>query len=420
MTLIIKMNIYKDAQKIISEAISENMPEKAVKKALERRKFNSPYLIAIGKAAWNMAKAAHETLSERGEKIKKGAVITKYKHSKGALPNIEIYEAGHPILDENGVIATERCIKLAESLEENDELLFLISGGGSALFEKPANGLSLLDIQEITNELLFCGANIIEINMIRKRLSAVKAGRFAKIVAPAKIFSIILSDVLGDRLDSIASGPVSPDNSTVQEAAQIIKKYNLKLNETQSKRLSEETPKEAPNSEAVIIGSVRSLCDSASKTAKKLGYTPSIITTSLDCEAREAGRFLAAIARDLNNDVPRAIILGGETVVNIKEKSENAKGGRNQELILAALGGIDGLKNTLIFSLGSDGTDGPTDAAGAICCGETANKARSLGIDINAALAQHNSYNALKDMDALLFTGPTGSNINDLSVILKF
>ncbi len=410
--------LHRDAQAIIQRSIEANLPGAAVRTALAGHTFQGEiYLVAIGKAAWTMAKAAHEEL---GDRIRKGVVITKYDHSKGPIPNMEIVEAGHPLSDENTLRGTQLAIDLAKSLGEKDELLFLISGGGSALFELPQPGVTLDDIVDINSQLLASGADIVEINMIRKRLSSVKAGRFAQIAAPAKVFTVVLSDVLGDRLDSIASGPAAPDLSTVADAKRVVEKYNLKINDTMKKLLEQETPKSADNVETVITGSVSTLCRSAAEIAKELGYTPYILTSNLNCEAREAGRMAASLAAQINNgphsfQAPCALILGGETVVHIKGKG---KGGRNQELALAAAEGIAGRCDVVIFSLGSDGTDGPTDAAGGIVDGNTVAKLAEKGLDIQKVLDDNDSYHALKAIDGLIVTGPTGTNVNDIAVIL--
>ena len=411
-------NIHDDAKLMIKNIIDDNMPGTAVTNALKVHEFcGNLYMVAIGKAAWTMAKAACDFF---GDRLIKSIVITKYEHSMGDLPSCDIFEAGHPVADENTINATAKAIELVSGLGEGDEVLFLVSGGGSALFEKPLEGLSLEDIACVTNELLASGADIVEMNMIRKRLSAVKAGRFARLTAPARIFCIVLSDVLGDRLDSIASGPAVPDKSTAEDAARVVKKYSLNLSELQKKYLAEETPKEIYNVKIEIIGSVRTLCESAAKTATQLGYTPYVLSTTINCEAREAGRFMAQIAEDAKTGrnsfvTPCAIIAGGETVVTLQGEG---KGGRNQEIALAAAKTIANLKNTLIFSLGSDGTDGPTDAAGGMVCSSTLGKLIKAGIDIDMSLANNDSYNALKTADGLIVTGPTGTNVNDVTVIL--
>jgi hydroxypyruvate reductase len=312
--------IYADANTLIKRSIEANLPGAAVRKALAAHRFAAPLSVAaIGKAAWTMAKAAHEEL---GNRIKTGIVITKYEHSQGAIPGMEIIEAGHPLSDENTIRGTEKALALAESLGAGDELLFLISGGGSALFEKPLPGLTLADIVAVNNQLLASGADIVEINMIRKRLSGVKGGRFAQVCAPAKVFTVVLSDVLGNRLDSIASGPAAPDMSTAEDAMAVVRKYKLKLKDTVMEYLGKETPKTLDNVETVITGSVRTLCTSTADIAKELGYTPHILCSDMSGEAREAGRLMAAIARQINcgNYAPTrpcAIILGGETIVHL-------------------------------------------------------------------------------------------------------
>ena len=411
-------SLSQDANTIIQRIIAENMPDEAVKQALDKHPLTGDiYMVAIGKAAWTMAKAAHDFL---GDRIKEGIVITKYDHSKGPINRVEIIEAGHPVSDENSLRGTERAIALAEQLKEGDVLLFLISGGGSALFEAPREGISLDDIVKLNNQLLASGADIVEMNMVRKRLSKVKAGRFAQIAAPAEVFAIVLSDVLGDRLDSIASGPTALDEATVEDVQKVVENYKLSLTDLQRRYLLDETPKDITNVQTIITGSVKTLCKSAAAVAYELGYTPVILTTNLDCEAKEAGRFLASIAADIQSGSasfkkPCAIIAGGETVVHLKG---TGCGGRNQELALSAAKGIAALNNVLIFSLGSDGTDGPTDAAGAIVHNNTLSLLKQQKIDINQALANNDSYHALKAINSLIITGPTGTNVNDVAVLL--
>jgi len=410
--------LYEHAQKMIANIIAENMPDTAVKNALAKHQFSGRiHMVAIGKAAWSMAKATCDFL---GDRLECGIVVTKYDHAKGDLPKCRIFEAGHPVADENSIAATRECCKLAENLTEQDELLFLISGGGSSLFEAPLPGITLDDVQSITNQLLASGADIVEMNMIRKRFSSVKAGRFAQLAAPAKVYAIVLSDVLGDRLDSIASGPAVPDDSIANDAMKVVQKYSLQLSALQSRYLAQETPKQIDNVKTEITGSVRTLCESAAQTAQKLGYKPYVLTSTMNCEAVAAGRMLASIAADTVAGrnyfkPPCAIIVGGETVVTIKG---DGKGGRNQEIALAAAKGIADLDGVLLFSLGSDGTDGPTDAAGGIVDGQTAANLRSSGIDIDEVLAKNDSYNALGTVNGLIKTGPTGTNVNDVAVVL--
>ena len=399
------------AQKIIDAAIKDNLPDEAVRHALTGREFTGNlYLIAIGKAAWQMAAAADECL---GGKVKEGLVITKYDHSQGPIANYRIIEAGHPVSDENSYAAAQAALDMVSGLSSDDTVLFLVSGGGSALFEKPL--VPEEEMQDVTKQLLACGADITEMNTIRKRLSAVKGGKFAK-ACPAKVIAVVLSDILGDPLDMIASGPASPDKSLREQAKALVAKYDLKLSEKALKLLDIETPKQLDNVESHIVGSVRRLCESAAKTASELGYEPHVLTDQLCCEARDAGSFLASIARTHADDGKAlAYIAGGETVVHL---TGTGKGGRNQEIALSAAAGIAGLDNVLVFSLGSDGTDGPTDAAGGIVDGCTAGKLADIGISIDKVLADNDAYTALGKVDGLLMTGPTGTNVNDVAVVL--
>ncbi len=399
------------AQKIIDAAIKDNLPDEAVRHALAGREFaGNLYLIAIGKAAWQMAYAADECL---GCKVKEGLVITKYDHSQGAIADYRIIEAGHPVSDENSYSAAQAALDMVSGLDKDDTVLFLVSGGGSALFEKPL--VPEEEMQDVTRQLLACGADITEMNAIRKRLSAVKGGRFAQ-ACPAKIIAVVLSDILGDPLDMIASGPAAPDMSTCEQAKALVAKYDLKLSDEALDLLDTETPKQLDNVESHIVGSVRRLCESAAQTAAELGYEPHVLTDQLCCEARDAGSFLASIARTHAEDGKAlAYIAGGETVVHLTGKG---MGGRNQEIALSAAAGIAGLDNVLVFSLGSDGTDGPTDAAGGIVDGCTAGELADMGISIDKVLTDNDAYTALGKVDGLLMTGPTGTNVNDVAVVL--
>jgi len=407
------MALRQDADVIISDAIKAVLPDEAVRKALENRVFNGGkiYLVSVGKAAWQMANAAAEVLKN---KIYAGVVITKYNHVKGKINNIVCYEAGHPVPDNNSFIATQAAIDLVSGLSKEDTVLFLISGGGSALFEKPL--ITGEELSDITKQLLACGASIVEINTIRKRLSAVKGGKFAELCQPANVYSIVLSDIIGDPLDMIASGPAYPDSSTSEQALDIVRKYDLRLTGEQLKLLSMDTPKHLTNVETSITGSVADLCRAAAESCLKLGYNPIILTDTLCCEAKEAGSFLASIAKSNQNTSDSvAYIAGGETVVHL---NGSGKGGRNQEMALAAAFGISCCNNTALFSIGSDGTDGPTDAAGGYVDNSTKDKLENMGIDIYEMLQNNDAYNALKHVDGLIMTGPTGTNVNDVSVLL--
>lgn len=400
------------ANQIIKESIAAVLPDSAVKKALNNMELTGRVVLAaVGKAAWQMAKAASEALPGR---IEKGVVITKYGHVISPLDRLECFEAGHPVPDENSVRATQAALDMVSGLTEKDTVLFLLSGGGSALFEKPL--VPLDELKDITGQLLACGADIVEMNTIRKRLSGVKGGRFANACLPAKVEAVVLSDILGDPLDMIASGPACPDSSTAEDARRIVSKYGLKLTPQAADLLSVETPKTLENVHVQITGSVRELCAAAGKVCADLGYEPVFLTDMLCCQAREAGSFLASILRThAQGSRKMAFIAGGETVVKI---TGSGLGGRNQEIALSAAAGIAGIRNAAVFSVGSDGTDGPTDAAGGYADGDTTGELAEAGLAIDAVLSDNDSYNALKKTGGLIFTGPTGTNVNDVTVAL--
>lgn len=403
--------LYQEALRITDQAIRNVKPDAAVKRALSEMPHSGRiFLVAAGKAAWQMAHAAVEALG----RVDGGVVVTKYDHVKGEIPGVKCYEAGHPVPDENSFAATERALELVHGLTEKDTVLFLLSGGGSALFEKPL--IPGAELQGITNQLLASGADIVEMNTIRKRLSAVKGGRFAQACAPAKVFSIVLSDILGDPLDMIASGPAVPDSSTCAQALAIAEKYHLNLSEQAKALLAQETPKVLDNVTTQITGSVRELCAAAAEACRELGYEPILLTDRLCCEAKEAGSFLGSIAcTNAGQGKKLAFIAGGETVVHL---TGNGLGGRNQELALAAAPALAGLEHCCVFSVGSDGTDGPTDAAGGYVDGQTDAALRTAGWDVFAALQNNDAYHALQAIGSLLITGPTGTNVNDVSVAL--
>ena len=403
----------KDIDYIVENSIKQVLPDEAVARALKNFDYGNGkvILVAAGKAAWQMAAAAKDVL----KRLDAGIVITKYDHVKDDLEGIECYEAGHPVPDENSFNATKKALELVENLSKEDTVVFLLSGGGSALFELPL--IPGEELQDITKQLLASGADIVEINTIRKRLSLVKGGRFALSCAPAKVYSIVLSDIVGDPLDMIASGPAYPDFSTCKEAQAIVDKYNIKLSDKARELIGKETPKELNNVETHITGSVRELCRAAASSCEKLGYKPLILTDELCCEAREAGSFIASIARTKAKDNEKlAIIAGGETIVHLTGKG---KGGRNQELALgAALGISTANRNIAIASIGSDGTDGPTDAAGGYVDNDTIGELESKGINVHDALMNNDAYNALKAVGGLIITGATGTNVNDVAVAL--
>lgn len=403
-----------DAEAIVRAAIEAVSPARAVQKALQNRTFpGKVYLMAAGKAAWEMARAALEVLETP---VAAGIVVTKYHHVKHPLPGILCREAGHPVPDENSFSAAAEVLEMTHGLAESDTVLFLLSGGASALFELPL--VSGEELQDITGQLLACGADITEINTIRKRLSAVKGGRFALYCAPARVETIVLSDILGDPLDQIASGPTVADATSCAQAAAIAEKYRLRLSPAARACLEKETPKSLPNATAQIIGSVGQLCQAAAEACRQKGYRPLLLTDRLDCEAREAGRFLASIARTqaaVCSGQKLALLAGGETVVHLRGKG---LGGRNQELALAAAAGLNGLAGAAVISVGSDGTDGPTDAAGGYVDGDTLAALAAKGWNADVALADNNAYYALQAVDGLIITGPTGTNVNDIALVL--
>ena len=401
------------AEAIVRQSIQVVLPDEAVRRALRDRRFpGRVFLVAAGKAAWQMARAAVECIGG----IAGGVVITKYGHVQDAIPGCVCYEGGHPVPDEKGFQGTGAALELVKGKTASDTILFLLSGGGSALLEQPL--ISDGELREITRRLLACGADIVEINTIRKRLSAVKGGRFAQLCAPAKVYAIVLSDIVGDPLDMIASGPAYPDSSTCEQALAIAEKYQLSLSPAAMECLRQETPKRLDNVETILTGRVRELCGAAADVCRRLGYKPLLLTDELCCQAREAGSFLASILRS-HQDSPDslAFIAGGETVVRL---TGTGKGGRNQELALAAAEGIQGVIGAAVFSVGSDGTDGPTDAAGGYADGETAAMLREHGIKIYDALANNDAYPALEKTGGLIITGPTGTNVNDVAVALLY
>ncbi len=401
-----------DAETIIRRAIAAMEPDAAVKKALaDFSPCGRIFLVAAGKAGWKMARAAQEAL---GSRITGGVVVTKYGHAEHPLEGIKCFEGGHPVPDERGVAGTEAALCLTEHLRGDDTVLFLLSGGGSALFEKPL--VPLEELKDITGRLLAAGCGIVEINTIRKRLSAVKGGRFAARCAPARVITVVLSDVLGDPPDMIASGPTALDFSTCGQALEIAERYHIRLSREALALLKTETPRELPGAEIRIIGSVKGLCHAAADACRELGYTPVYLTDRLCCEARDAGSFLASILASHARKIQKtAWLAGGETVVHL---SGNGLGGRNQELALSAAEGIAGLGNAAVISAGSDGTDGPTDAAGGYVDGSSLAALRDKGLSYTGMLDNHDAYHALEAIGGLVKTGPTGTNVNDISIAL--
>lgn len=402
----------RDAEEIVRAAIDAVRPDEAVRRALSRvRMTGDVYLAAVGKAAWRMAAAAVRYLDRP---IRRGTVLTKYGHVMGEIPGAACREAGHPVPDENSFQGAQAVLDMTEALSPSDTVLFLLSGGGSALFEKPL--VPPEELRDITRQLLACGADIVEMNTIRKRLSAVKGGRFAQWCAPARVEAVILSDIVGDPLDMIASGPAAADPSTCAQALEIAEKYRLRLSGEAMDCLRRETPKAVENVHTQVIGSVRELCRAAAAKCRELGYRPQILTDRLGGEAREAGVMLARKLRELPAGTGKtALIAGGETVVRL---TGSGLGGRNQELALAASEELRGLRNAALISAGSDGTDGPTDAAGGYADGDTFDALLGKGFHPAAVLRDNDAYHALEAAGCLIKTGPTGTNVNDVTVAL--
>lgn len=432
-----------DAAAIFESGLKAVDPVKAIKKrlklengilSLEGRKYNlaeyeNIYVVGMGKAAASMARAIEDIL---GELITQGIVNVKYGDSV-PLKIIKINEAGHPVPDESGLRGTKEIVELLEKSGIDDLVICLISGGGSALLPLPAGDITLEDKQYLTTALLHCGATIHEINALRKQISAVKGGRLARLAYPSTLISLILSDVIGDNLDVIASGPTVPDTHSFHDCLGIIDKYELKERapgaviefiEKGCLGVHEGTPK--PNdpvferTQNVVIASNITAVSAAKDKAEELGYNSFLLSTFIHGETEEVAKVHTAIAKEIicsGNPVgrPACIISGGETTVTIEGEG---LGGRNQEFVLAAAIDIEGLEDVVVLSAGTDGTDGPTDAAGAIADGATVNRARELGLDAYAHLSENDSYNFFKPLGDLLVTGPTHTNVMDIRLVL--
>ncbi|MRR15096.1 MAG: glycerate kinase [Deltaproteobacteria bacterium] len=389
------------------------------------------YLVSFGKAAFAMTRALVE--SPAGKLITRGIVITKYGHAPGTLAgNLRIYEAGHPVPDERGLTAARQVIDLLKDVDRETLVVCLISGGGSALLVAPQDGITLDEKQKITDVLLKAGANINELNTVRKHISAVKGGRLAQMAYPSRVISLILSDVIGDPLDVIASGPTSPDKTTFCDALDVIEKYHLKNKIPDHamnllRRGAEGSVGETPQYgnavfekvENIIVGSNRIATAAAAKRAEEHGYATTVLTSELQGEAREAAKWLAQEALDIRRrkEARRKICLisGGETTVKV---SGTGLGGRNTELALAFAEAIAGRDGITLLSAGTDGTDGPTDAAGAVVDGQTVQKAQAQGLWADVFLNNNDSYSFFKNTGELLVTGSTGTNVMDIQIIL--
>jgi glycerate 2-kinase len=429
----------RDAIEIFNEALRAVDPYAAVGKHVEHIRaicrdagLRKIYVVSFGKAAYPMARALADALPDR---IVRGVVVTKYGHVSGeTLPaTFEIYEAGHPVPDEQGVAGAVQVIHLLEEADRESLVVCLISGGGSALLAAPSEGVSLDEKQQVTRLLLQAGADIVELNTVRKHLSRVKAGRLAEAAWPARVLSLILSDVIGDRLDSIASGPTSPDRTTWTDALDVAARYDLEgkippklmqmLRDGAAGRIPD-TPKQGDpvfeGVENIIIGSNRIATEAARQKALALGFEPVVLTSELQGEARDAAQWLYRQVLESQSCLASGrnkicLIAGGETTVTVRG---SGLGGRNTEMALAFAVAIEGTSGITFLSAGTDGTDGPTDAAGAIADGQTIPKARALGLDPQPFLDNNDSYRFFEKTGGLFKTGPTGTNVMDLQVIL--
>lgn len=398
-------------------------------KVLHLNHYDRILVVGAGKADAPMAKALEAIL---GKRITDGVIVVKEGHGL-PLEHIQIREAGHPVPDKRGIDGTEDVLSLITDARESDLIICLISGGGSALLVAPVAGVSLKDKQEVTRLLLACGATIHEINTVRKHLSRAKGGGLARLAHPATMVSLILSDVVGDNLDAIGSGPTIPDPSTFLQAEQVFKTYGLWERVPKSVRQhiesgtngkTDETPK--PGDPAFqrdaweLVGTNLQALTAASKEAKRQGYRPLILSAMIEGETRDVAKVHAAIAKEVvvsGNPVspPACILSGGETTVTLQGKG---KGGRNQEFVLAAAVALEPEKQIVVLSGGTDGTDGPTDAAGAIADGTTLARASEKGLDPMDYLRRNNAYPFFQDLGDLLITGPTRTNVMDVRIIL--
>lgn len=437
------VRLRKDAVDIFQAGLAAVDPIPAVKRKVQLRnnalivgehtydlsRFERVLVIGSGKASAAMARALEEIL---GDRIQQGFINVKYGHCLD-LNWVRCHEAGHPVPDAAGLEGAHRMVEILERAGERDLLLCLLSGGGSALFPYPAEGVSLQDKQELTGMLLDCGATIQEINALRKHISRIKGGRMARIAHPATLITLILSDVIGDDLDSIASGPTVPDRFTYADCVAILEQYNLRDKvpsaiwetlELGLRKQTADTPKAGDpvfsRTFNLIVASNTLAMQAAGRRAEELGYNTLLLSSFVDGETREVARVHAAVAKEIlktGNPVPRpaCVLSGGETTVTIRGKGV---GGRNQEFVLAAARAIQGLENVVVLSAGTDGTDGPTDAAGALADGNTVDRALEKGLKPLRFLNNNDSYHFFQPLNDLLKTGPTLTNVMDLRVLL--
>jgi hydroxypyruvate reductase len=439
---------------ILEAALQAVDPYAAVRRALEREgdilrvggrsydlgQVGRVLVVGAGKAGAPMARAVEDVL---GDRLSDGLVTVKRGHTEPTRV-VRLREAGHPIPDQDGVEGTRAIVELVESAGPEDLVLCLISGGGSALLQLPAedSGISLEDTQQLTESLLRAGATINELNTVRKHLSRVTGGQLARLAQPARVVALLLSDVVGNPLDVIASGPTVPDTSTFADARAVLERFELAAAagrtpsplpgsilarlEAGQRGDVPETPKAGDalfdSVHNVVVASNDLAAQAAVEEAERRGFTAMLLTTYVEGEAREVGKFVAALAREVaatGRPLPRpcCLVIGGETTVTVRGRG---KGGRNQELALAAGLKLDGIADVLVVALATDGNDGPTDAAGAIADGTTVDRARALGLDPYAALAENDAYAFFERLGDLLLCGPTNTNVNDLTFVFAF
>jgi hydroxypyruvate reductase len=428
-----------DVRAVLAAALDAVDPQPAVLRTLQHDSEIAHALAAsrrvlavgAGKAAYPMALALEQTL---GTRLAGGLVVTKDGHvpSPNELESIQIMQAGHPLPDERGLQAAGEMTRLLQSAGRDDLVFCLISGGGSALLTAPVPGISLADLQQLTAQLLYCGAPIQRINGLRKHLETLKGGGLARLAAPARAIALILSDVVGDPLDAIASGPTVPDPTTFADAWEVLAHYGLLASAPPAilahlqRGLRGELPETLKPGDPVfervsnqLVGSNALAANAAAAKARGLGWNASVLTTRQEGEARQVGAALAQLAQRVRStgnplSAPACLILGGETTVTVRG---SGKGGRNQEVALGAAAGLAGLPDVLVAALASDGGDGPTDAAGAVANGLTLARAAALGLNAGAALDQNDAYPFFDALGDLLRPGPTRTNVNDLLLV---
>jgi hydroxypyruvate reductase len=435
--------MHQDARAVFDAALQAVDPESAIKRhvtlsgrslkigsrnyALDR--FDKVFVVGAGKATAPMARALEQIL---GDRIADGVIVVKDGHAV-PLDRVRIHEAGHPVPDDRGVKGTAEILSLVESASENDFVICLISGGGSALLVAPAQGLTLEDKQSTTRHLLACGATIHEINTVRKHLSRVKGGWLAKLASPSTLATLVLSDVVGDDLDVIASGPTVADPSTFKDARKVFDRYDIwdRTPKAVKERIEKgrqgglpDTPKVNDpvfeQAACTLVGTNLQALLAGRDKAHQLGYQPIVLTSRVEGEAREVARFFSGMGLEIQvssnpSAAPACVLAGGETTVTLRG---SGKGGRNQEFALAAALALEGTANIVVLSGGTDGTDGPTDAAGAISDGQTLQRARAKGMDAQMFLRDNDAYHFFKPLDNLLITGPTRTNVMDLYLLL--